>query len=340
MKKMLLILSVLLLFVGCSSTKDKIDEKLNDKTQVALAENEVAVQFGEEPFILNGTLAFPQGEGAFPAVILVPSFGPADRDLTIFENKIFKNISDDLTAKGIAVLRYDKNRYTYEENTKKLIAEEKFSIYDEVINDAVYGLEFLQLKDRIDRDNIFVLAYGLGGNQAPRILSKSEINVKGLILMGAYVSPLQDLMLEQYDYLIHLDGKVDAREQEVYDKAKAFSVQVMEDSFNEESILDTIGSLGMPYNYWIDLIKYNPTIELKTMSLPILVLQGERDYEVSMYEFSLWQKSLNQAKFISYPYLNHLFIAGTGDSTPEEYQTKGKVDNEVTTDIANFILKN
>jgi hypothetical protein len=40
-----------------------------------------------------------------------------------------------------------------------------------------------------------------------------------------------------------------------------------------------------------------------------------------------------------YPALNHLFIAGTGSSTPAEYQTPGHVDEGVIADIAGWITR-
>jgi len=43
-------------------------------------------------------------------------------------------------------------------------------------------------------------------------------------------------------------------------------------------------------------------------------------------------------QFTSYPALNHLFIAGTGPSTPAEYQTEGHGDAAVVGDIAAWVL--
>ncbi len=337
LKQLLLFLVALTLLTACSATEDKIKEKINEKAPVVLAENEVEVHFGKEPFIMDGTLAMPEGEGKVPAVVLVPSFGDSDRDLTINENKPFKDIAAALSAEGIAVLRYDKMRFTYPDNAMNLIKDGQFTIYDEVINGAVFALNYLETVDRIDKDKMFAVTYGFSANQSPRI-AKQYGKLNGMVLMGGYVSPLQDLMVKQYDYLIHLDGKADAREQEIYDKALNFSQQAAQDTFNEKSILDPIGSMTMPYSYWKDLVRYNPVDELEKLELPLLILQGERDYESDMAEFALWQQGLTNAEFITYPHLNHLFMAGAGDSSPDEYKNKGIVDKKVTADIIAFIL--
>jgi len=54
----------------------------------------------------------------------------------------------------------------------------------------------------------------------------------------------------------------------------------------------------------------------------MLILQGERDYQVTMDDFSKWRRALGErsnVKFKSYPGLNHLFMDGTGPSRASEY---------------------
>ena len=72
----------------------------------------------------------------------------------------------------------------------------------------------------------------------------------------------------------------------------------------------------------------------------MLILQGERDYQVSMKDFHLWQQALqghDNVVFHSYPTLNHLFMEGEGKSTPLEYQIQGHVAESALKDIAVFI---
>jgi hypothetical protein len=74
----------------------------------------------------------------------------------------------------------------------------------------------------------------------------------------------------------------------------------------------------------------------------MLILQGERDYQVTMKDFDLWKSALgsqSNVTFRTYPKLNHLFIAGEGRSRPEEYQAPGHVDEQVVGDIASWILR-
>jgi hypothetical protein len=76
--------------------------------------------------------------------------------------------------------------------------------------------------------------------------------------------------------------------------------------------------------------------------MPILILQGERDYQVPMKDFELWKAGLKNNKGVvmkSYPALNHLFVAGEGKSTSAEYARPGHVAPEVIEDIAAFVKK-
>jgi len=74
----------------------------------------------------------------------------------------------------------------------------------------------------------------------------------------------------------------------------------------------------------------------------MLILQGERDYQVTMAEFARWKAALGNrpdVTFHTYPALNHLFIAGTGLSVPAEYQSAGHVSEDVVRDIASWIKR-
>ena len=100
--------------------------------------------------------------------------------------------------------------------------------------------------------------------------------------------------------------------------------------------------LGVPGAYWLSLRDYHPDLVAAKLSLPLLVLQGERDYQVTMADFALWKKNLaakQNAVLKSYPKLNHLFMEGEGKSKPDEYMKAGHVAREVIDDIATWIKK-
>ena len=74
--------------------------------------------------------------------------------------------------------------------------------------------------------------------------------------------------------------------------------------------------------------------------MPLLLLQGERDYQVTLADFDGWKKALADRKnvrFKSYPTLNHLFMDGKGKATPGEDEQVGHVAPEVVDDVAAWV---
>src|SRR6185312_16297941 len=99
---------------------------------------------------------------------------------------------------------------------------------------------------------------------------------------------------------------------------------------------------GAPGTWWRSVRDYRPVETAAALQTPLLVLQGERDYQVQFKtDFAAFQKALKGhpgVTFRSYPKLNHLFLAGEGPSTPEEYERPGHVDEGAVKDIADWLL--
>jgi dipeptidyl aminopeptidase/acylaminoacyl peptidase len=78
----------------------------------------------------------------------------------------------------------------------------------------------------------------------------------------------------------------------------------------------------------------------KSNKKPVLIIQGERDYQVPLSEYKLWKDALvdyNNYMFTSFAKLNHLFMEGEGKSTPDEYSKRGNVPEYVIEEIAKWI---
>jgi fermentation-respiration switch protein FrsA (DUF1100 family) len=78
------------------------------------------------------------------------------------------------------------------------------------------------------------------------------------------------------------------------------------------------------------------------LSKPLLILQGERDYNVTMDAFRDWQKALAQrsdVSFKSYPKLDHLFLEGGGPASTADYAHPRNIPKYVVDDIAAWIKK-
>ncbi len=293
------------------------------------------VTFGKEPYMISGTLTLPSADGKFPVVVLIHGSGPNDRDETIYENKPFYDIAEGLAAANIASLRYDKRTFSYVQQLAAAQLTDSVTIFDETIDDAVYAINFLKDEPQVEPTKIFVIGHSLGANQAPRIARQSP-DVAGLIIMAGNVSFIQDILAQQIPYLSELDGAISDAEQESIDAAKAFQSLLNSGDYSSETPADQ--TFGLGYNYWKDLYQYNPVTIAQTLDIPMLILQGERDYQVTPDEFKKWREGLgDKAQYRLYEGLNHLFIYGEGKASPEEYKVAGHVDQQVIDDIAAFI---
>ncbi|QDT41352.1 Alpha/beta hydrolase family protein [Gimesia alba] len=297
---------------------------------------EVEVTVGKGLWAVPGTLSLPQGDKRVPAVVLVHGSGPNDRDETIGPNKPFRDLAHGLATRGIAVLRYEKR--TKHHRLKMALISGGLTVKEESIDDAVAAVDTLAEQPRIDADRIFVLGHSLGGNLLPRIGGASD-KIAGFISFAGSVRPLEDLVLDQVNYLLSLDGTITPEEQKSIETIKKQVEQVKSSALSEEVATSEL-PLGISATYWLDLRGYQPANRAKTLEKPFLILQGERDYQVTMVDFELWKQALgsrDDVKLISYPRLNHLFMAGEGKSTPSEYITPGNVEKRVVIDIAKWI---
>jgi dienelactone hydrolase len=287
--------------------------------------HERAVTIGDDAWKLPGTLTLPNGSGPFPAVVLVHGSGPADRDESVGGVKVFRDLAEGLASRGIAVVRYEKRTAVYAAKIKEM---RDFTLNEETVDDAVRAAAFLRTQKEIDAQHIYVLGHSLGGYAAPRI-EEEDGKLAGLIFLAANARPVEDLMVDQVQYL-----NLPAKDVEGI-KAAAKRIKTL-----EAGDADLPPILGMPISYLLDLKDYNPVAAAKKLPVRMLFLQGERDYQVTSKDLALWKTGLasrKDATFQTYPALNHLFVAGEGRSTEAEYRKPGHVAPEVVETIAKWI---
>lgn len=297
-------------------------------------QKEVAV--GAPEWSLPGTLYLPHGESIFPAVVLVHGSGPHDRDETIGPNKPFRDLAMGLASRGIAVLCYEKRTKHY--GAKIALMENSVTVKEEVVDDAVSAVALLKRTGSIDPRRIFVLGHSLGGMMIPRI-AKADLDIAGLIVMAGTSRPLEDVILEQTVYLFSAKGSLSDDDKQAIDAVKQQVARVKEANLNDSTSASTL-PFGIPANYWLNLRGYDPPKAAAVLTQPMLILQGGRDYQVTIVDYERWKEALSNRKnveFKLYPDLNHLFITGQGKSTPAEYNTPGSVAEKVVVDIAEWV---
>jgi dienelactone hydrolase len=298
--------------------------------------DEEEVSVGSGGLRLPGTLSLPKGNGPFPALVLVHGSGPHDRDESLGPNKPFRDLAHGLASRGIAVLRYEKR--TKHHQIVMALMSGNITVKEETVDDAVAAVGLLADHKKIDPKRIFVLGHSLGGMLIPRI-AKAKPGIAGFISLAGSTRPLEDLVLEQTKYILSLEEKPT---EEGRQKLREIERQVARVKSADLSPATPRTELpfGAPAKYWLDLRGYDPAGEAKDLRKPMLILQGERDYQVTMVDFANWKRALSatkDVKLVSYSKLNHLFMEGEGKSTPAEYAGPGNVAAVVIEEIANWV---
>jgi fermentation-respiration switch protein FrsA (DUF1100 family) len=151
---------------------------------------------------------------------------------------------------------------------------------------------------------------------------------------------MEDLVLEQMTYLYGLKGSLSAEDQAALDELAAEVARVKDPNLSPDTPAADL-PLDIPAAFWLDVRGYAPAEVAAGLNMPMLILQGERDYQVTTADFDGWQAALSaraDVQFILYPDLNHLFMVGVGKSTPGEYSIAGHVAEQVIADMANWVL--
>ncbi len=252
---------------------------------------------------LPAVLTLPKAGKKVPVVILVHGSGPNDRDESIGPNKPFRELAHELALRGVAVLRWVRGHAS------------------------------------VDSTKVYILGHSLGATLAPLIAQQAHNRLAGVIMLSAAARPMEDLIWEQVTYLSTLPGN----DQYGADKLQQLKKQV--DNVKVAGTRKFNVELGGPMNasesYWVFAHNYNPLKTVAKLRLRMLLLQGERDYQVTMNDFSLWKSALQKRRNVflkSYPELNHLYQRGVGKSTPGEYMKPDSIPAYVMNDVACWVV--
>lgn len=297
----------------------------------SLVEEEVTVSAGQWP--LPGTLTLPKSGGPHAGVVLVHGSGPHDRDESIGPNKTFRDLAWGLASQGVAVLRYEKRTKAHPFSQ----LPDSWTVESETVDDALAAARLLRGDNRINAKRVFIIGHSMGGWAAP-LMAERDPELAGIVLLAANARNILELLEEQIPYGAKLDGGVSAIERQLIDDLNGSIAAIRAGKPAEAKPI-----LGVGAAYWERLYRIDPVAVALRIKTPMLIVQGGRDYQVTTADFELWKKRLGEAgrpaEFKLYDDLNHLFINGSGKSTPMEYQQAGHVDERVIRDVAAWIGK-
>ncbi|HEY4240070.1 MAG TPA: alpha/beta fold hydrolase [Kofleriaceae bacterium] len=278
--------------------------------------HEAPITVNAPPIDLPGTITIPNGKGPFPAVVLVHGSGPNDRDESLGENKPFRDLAEGLASRGIVVLRYEKRTRVHPAQTGP-------NLDDETILDALAAVALAEARPEVDPAHVYVVGHSLGAGLAPEIARRSK-TAAGAVAMAAPGRPPEKILAAQMRFLGDPDG----------------ATKLEKEWADSEGKPDAIVA-NLPRKYWDDLKSHDGITEAKKLDKPLLVMHGDRDYQVTDEDFQLWKKALAGKKtvtFESFPGDDHPFLQGTGKPTNTEYFKPSHVDPAVIDKLSTWVL--
>jgi dienelactone hydrolase len=290
------------------------------------AERDVSV--GTAP-ALPGTLALPKGTGPFPAVVLVHGSGPSDADEAVGGVKVFRDLAWGLATRGVAVLRYVKR--------SRHAPAGIVGVKEEVLDGASAAVALCRAAPEIDPKRVVVVGHSQGAELAPRI-AKENAGVAAIVMMAAPSRPLQDLVVDQFTYFAKLHPGPET--EKMVAEARALKARLDDPNLQPDADVAFPGGGTLKGAYFLSMRGYDPAKVAAGLTIPILLLQGGRDYQVTAPDLARYKTALSHRRNVlikEYAACNHLFVAGSGTPSPEEYVAVAHVEGAVIEDIASFI---
>ena len=292
---------------------------------------------------LKGELIIPKSNQPVPAVVFVHGSGASNMDEKVGKLTPFKDIAEGLARHGIASIRYDKRSYAH--GFKLLMKEKNVTVKIETIDDAIMATNLLKNDLRIDANNVYIIGHSMGAMLAARIDSEGG-NYKGLVMMAGSPRTLNEIMIDQNnDVLSQTKGFTHWIVQKQVGKNKKM-FEGFENLSDEEAKKKKMGN-GVTLYYFKEMNAFDTKNYLKKISKPMLIMQGEKDFQATVDKDFTSYKQLLEGKdnvvFKLYENLNHAFVPsiyGSIMKAKQEYNVEQHIGENVISDISNWIKRN
>nr|WP_294780066.1 alpha/beta fold hydrolase [uncultured Flavobacterium sp.] len=262
--------------------------------------------FKEAPAVLKinndqifGTLTTPDLTKKYPVALIIAGSGPTDRDgnNAMMKNNSLKMLAEALAKDGIASLRFDKRGIG--ESKAAGGPSEGTLVFENYIQDVKSWINFLRQDKRFSKVIVIGHSEGsligmIGGVKADKFISiagagepadkmiKTQISAKAM-------KPLEDMTFPIIDSL--------------------------KNGFTVKKVDPMLNSLFRPsiQPYLISWFKYNPQTEIKKLTIPVLILQGNSDLQVSVKDAENLAEANKSSEKLIIDKMNHIMKIIDGD---------------------------
>ena len=185
----------------------------------------------------------------------------------------------------------------------------------------------------------------MGGMLAPRIDTEGG-NYKGLILLAGSPRKLEEILIDQNKEVLNHVNKLLQWIIKRQIKKLSSKFDNMYNLTDEEAKKTSLmfGNAAKLY-YFKEMGEHQSTNYLKDLNKPMLIMQGDKDFQVSVEkDFNLYKEILKDkanVTFKLYENLNHCFVLsiyGNIMKAKKEYNVEQHICDYVIDDIASWVL--
>lgn len=274
--------------------------------------------------LIDGTLLTPSNNSKATLAIIIAGSGPTNRDgnQNFLMNNSLKKLAEGLTNEGIATFRYDKRivKQIRKGNVDKNI------LFDDFVTDAVSVIDYFK------KQNTFSKIYVIGHSQGSLVgMLAAKEKANGFISLAGAGQSIAGVLQEQIDKTAPMFSEETKKVLEVLKENKTTT----EYPQALASIFDI--SIQPFMSNWI---QHQPQEIIKELNMPILIINGTKDLQVSVSEANLLKDANANAKLVIIENMNHILFTIEGDNleNSKSYnESFRKINPEVISSITSFI---
>jgi len=263
-------------------------------TAVSAAETDVTL---DRNGTLSGTLLAPDSGPAAPAALIIAGSGPTDRNGNGpgIEPNVYKMLAEALAAQGITTLRFDKRGV---KGSALAMGSEKDLRIQTYADDARAWAE--QLRTTAHTGCVWLIGHSEGALLA-EMVAQDNPSICGLVLVSGAGRRAGDLLRDQLD---HASTPIpDALKKTAFDYiAKLEQGQTIDDPSPSLQLL--FRSSVQPY--MISWLALDPAALLAKLKLPVLILQGDNDIQITVDDAKMLSSARPDARLLVLPGVNHI----------------------------------
>ncbi|WP_242135522.1 alpha/beta hydrolase [Aestuariivivens marinum] len=283
--------------------------------------------FTEKNLVINrhvdGTLTSPANNTAYLAIIIGGS-GPTDRDgnQNFLKNNALKKLAHELAEKGIATFRYDK-RIVKQIRLRNI---DPNIMFNDFVEDAIAVIDYFKTNE--DYSKIYVIGHSQGSLVG---ILASKKNVEGFISLAGAGQNIGDVLIEQ----------ISKTAPQFADQ----STSIINNLKKGKLVNDYPEALTSIFKkdiqpFMINWMQYNPSESIKTLKIPILIINGSKDLQVSNNEANLLKEAVPNASLKIIQDMNHVLVPIVGDdleNSKSYNEPNRKISIELIEHIVTFI---